>query len=182
MTFFYDGHRCMHEALHFKSTSYNRPDEYEFYFEKKLETLSEISININMYTIYGLWSHLRLLKEEFPNINHINFIVDKSSYKNLEYFHSESLFALPEKLDFTTTGSEEIINAKCKEKMPVEHYISNINHLCNDITYHNESFDVYENNEGDYYQWYLSLNKYYKDFTYEKYLTIVKANFIGDKL
>lgn len=182
MIFFYDGHRCIHEALHFKSTSYERPDEYEFYFENKLAKLSEINININMYTIYGLWSHLELLKKEFPNINHVNFIVDKTSYKNLEYFHCESLFALPEKLQFTSTGSEEILNAKCKDKMPIEHYMSNVKYLCDGVTYHNETIDVYENAEGDYYQWYLSLNKYYKAFTKERYLQIVEQNFIGDKL
>ena len=182
MTFFYDGHRCMHEALHFKSTSFDRPDEYEFYFEKKLETLNEVDINVNMYTIYGLWSHLRLLHEEFPNIQHVNFIVDKKSFKNLEYFYSEKLFSLPNELPFTTSGSEEILNAKCKDKMLLEHYMENINYLYNGISYHNETIDVYENTEGDYYQWFLSLNKYYKDFTYEKYLTIVRENFIGDKL
>lgn len=182
MKFFYDGHRCMHEALHFKSTSYNKPDEYECYFEKKLETLSELDVNVNMYTIYGLWNHLNLLKVEFPNIQHINFIVDTSSFKNLEYFYDETLFALPDDLNFTTTGSDDIWNAKCKDNMSLDHYKENINYLCNGISYHNETIDVYENTESDYYQWFLSLNKYYKDFTYEKYLTIVKANYIGDKL
>lgn len=182
MTFFYDGHRCMHEALHFKSTSFDRPDEYEVYFETKLSKLKEISININMYTIYGLWCHLDLLQEEFPNITHLNFVVDTTSFKSLEYFHDENLFALPNDLNFTTTGSEEIINSRRKSSMPMEHYMNNINYLCNNITYHNETIDVYENPEGDYYQWFLSLNKYYKDFTEEKYLQIVKENFIGDKL
>lgn len=163
----YDGHACDHEILH---RNLSNDLNYEENLVRELQNSNTVITDINLYTLYNAHNHFQILREEFPNIEHIILTADTGSFDSVTYSDRFDLFC-PEHLVYPTMDRHKFTvtfdwkRFKKKKKMMLCDYYQNLKFLKglywsgNDIgVYLSTNFAIVD---SEYSHWHKSLAQYY---------------------